>query len=351
MVFSSMFLTMSGEPPSCLLGRLPAWYVLLGMLAVLFALNLATLDARAPGRFDCRSRVALQRAAATAQAAEGRRLAVRAGAGLVQKPCSAMAAAAVATPATSRCGPAAGLLGIGALRRSQLDVLQSLVTKHIVGPGRQAESAGGSTQWARRKRANGCGFMAMRKSYKHDPRTRLCELLKRWLRTHAANSRIGEDEVRRMCCLCRDVLNYPRVFPSSNSRSFMRTLAEVFDHMQLQLKEVLKRDRTCAELAAAALSVSRNLIADAIAYLLLASTDLKQTDRLPSLEVVALWQSLPVGKNPLPGRADSELQALMKDWGITGRHCVDLSLQLSSASSAPSGCSVALAPRTRPRLP
>mmetsp|Transcript_78404 Transcript_78404/g.204393 ORF Transcript_78404/g.204393 Transcript_78404/m.204393 type:complete len:221 (+) Transcript_78404:101-763(+) len=44
MVFSSMFLTMSGEPPSCLLGRLPAWYVLLGMLAVLFALNLATLE-------------------------------------------------------------------------------------------------------------------------------------------------------------------------------------------------------------------------------------------------------------------------------------------------------------------
>ena len=31
-------------------------------------------------------------------------------------------------------------------------------------------------------------------TYRHDPRTRLIELLKRWLRTHAANPNITEDE-------------------------------------------------------------------------------------------------------------------------------------------------------------
>merc|ERR1719282_144424 len=118
--------------------------------------------------------------------------------------------------------------------------------------------------------------MAMSKSYKHDPRTRLVELLKRWLRTNAANLTLGEDELRGVTSLCRDVQNYPRVFPSRNKRSFMHTLAEVYEHMELQLREVLERDRTCAELAARLLSCSRNLISDSIAYLLLAATDLKQ---------------------------------------------------------------------------
>lgn len=251
----------------------------------------------------------------------------------------AAAAAAVAGGAgPSRSKKAAGALGIGARKRNQLATLQSLVTKHVVDPAlvEIAETQDFTITslergipryehahlvaaldviltYQRDRRANGCGFMSMRKSYRHDPRTRVCELFKRWLRTNAANSTIGEDEVRRMCSLCRDILNYGGVFPSKNSRSFMQTLAEVFDHMQLQLKEVLKRDRTCAELAAGALSISRNLISDAIAYILLAATDLHKTDRLPSLEVVALWQSLPADGNPLPGRADAELQSLMKE--------------------------------------
>ncbi|CAK0904877.1 unnamed protein product [Prorocentrum cordatum] len=54
-------------------------------------------------------------------------------------------------------------------------------------------------------------------------------------------------------------------------------------------------------------------VSDAICYMLLAATDLAKTDRLPSLEVVALWQSLPPERNPLPGRADAELQGLMKE--------------------------------------
>jgi len=251
---------------------------------------------------------------------------------------AAVAAAPMAAVAPSRSKKAAGALGIGARKRNQLATLQSLVTKHVVDPAlvEIAETQDFTITslergipryehahlvaaldviltYQRDRRANGCGFMSMRKSYRHDPRTRVCELFKRWLRTNAANSTIGEDEVRRMCSLCRDILNYGGLFPSKNSRSFMQTLAEVFDHMQLQLKEVLKRDRTCAEMASSALSISRNLVSDAICYMLLAATDLAKTDRLPSLEVVALWQSLPPERNPLPGRADAELQGLMKE--------------------------------------
>ncbi|CAK9050991.1 unnamed protein product, partial [Durusdinium trenchii] len=149
--------------------------------------------------------------------------------------------------------------------------------------------------------------------YRHDPRTRLIELLKRWLRSNAANSNLSEEEVRRMCGLCRDLLNYPNLFPSRNKTSFMHALSEAYEHLELQLRQVLERDRTCAELAQRCLSLSRNLVADAIAYLLLAATHLTQTDQLPSLEVVVLWQSLPAVGNPLPSRADPQLQKSMQD--------------------------------------
>ena len=61
------------------------------------------------------------------------------------------------------------------------------------------------------------------------------------------------------------------------------------------------------------LSLSRNLVSDAITFLLLAATHLTQTDNLPSLEVVVLWQSLPAAGNPLPSRADPQLQKTMQD--------------------------------------
>ncbi|CAL1155237.1 unnamed protein product [Cladocopium goreaui] len=149
--------------------------------------------------------------------------------------------------------------------------------------------------------------------YRHDPRTRLIELLKRWLRTNAANANISEEEVRRMCALCRDLLNYPNLFPSRNKTSFMHALSEAYEHLELQLRQVLERDRTCAELATRCLSLSRNLVSDAITFLLLAATHLTQTDNLPSLEVVVLWQSLPAIGNPLPSRADPQLQKSMQD--------------------------------------
>lgn len=154
----------------------------------------------------------------------------------------------------------------------------------------------------------------MRRQFKADPRTRFVELLKRWLRTNAANASVEEDAVRRITGLCRDVLNHRSSFPARNKRSFMHTVAEVYGHMQWQLREVLERDRSCAELAGRALSLGRNLLSDAISYLLLAATDLKQTDTLPSVEAVALWQSLPSGPScPLPSRADVKSQKVMKD--------------------------------------
>eukprot|EP00403_Amphidinium_massartii_P024622 CAMPEP_0178401700 /NCGR_PEP_ID=MMETSP0689_2-20121128/16439_1 /TAXON_ID=160604 /ORGANISM="Amphidinium massartii, Strain CS-259" /LENGTH=738 /DNA_ID=CAMNT_0020022533 /DNA_START=36 /DNA_END=2249 /DNA_ORIENTATION=- len=156
-------------------------------------------------------------------------------------------------------------------------------------------------------------FAPWSRQYSKDPRTRLIELLKRWLRTHAIAANIGEAEVRSVASLCRDLLNYPQIFPARNPRSFLQTIAEVYDHMQLQLREVLEKDRTCAELAQRAISLSKNLIADALSYLLLAATDLSATDCLPSLEVVALWQSLPAFEHPLPGRVDAKLQKQMRE--------------------------------------
>eukprot|EP00971_Amphidinium_carterae_P042067 826337-Amphidinium_carterae.1 len=56
---------------------------------------------------------------------------------------------------------------------------------------------------------------------------RIIELLKRWLRTHAVAASIGEEEVRSVSSLCRDLLNYPHIFPARNPRSFLQTIAEV----------------------------------------------------------------------------------------------------------------------------
>jgi hypothetical protein len=153
----------------------------------------------------------------------------------------------------------------------------------------------------------------MRKQFKDDPRTRILELLKRWLRQNAGSTAVDEEEMRGFCCLCRDILNHANLFPARNPRSFIRTIAEVHDHLNWQLREILEHDRTCADLSKRLLSLSRNLLSDAITYLLLAPTCLKQTDSLPSLEVVALWQSLPDEGHPLPSRVDQTQQKAMRD--------------------------------------
>jgi len=230
----------------------------------------------------------------------------------------------------------------------QIDTLQQLVTKNLSDPALQAFAGSddfvvtsterGVQRWEQahlvaaldvlntyqreRRARSACQLGGLRlarsKEYKRDPRTRMVELLKRWLRSNAGCASVAEDEVRGICALCRDILNHPALFPARNPRSFLQSVAEVYDHLQLQLKEVLDRDRTCAELAQRVLSLSRNLIADAIAYLIVAPTDLRQTDSLPSLEVVALWQSLPDEGHPLPGRVDPALQKVMCDaWDST----------------------------------
>lgn len=230
-------------------------------------------------------------------------------------------------------------------RQRELDTLQDLVSKHIRDPAlanitgdtdfAPTSTERGVQRWEqahlvaaldvlnayqRDRRAQapyqllgGNLRLERRKNFKRDPRTRVVELLKRWLRTQAASTAVSEDEVRSISGLCRDILNHPRLFPSRNNRSFIQTVAEVYDHVQWQLREVLERDRTCAELAFRALSLSRNLISDAISYLLLGPTDLRQTDALPSLEVVSLWQSLPDEGHPLAGRTNPGLQRTMKE--------------------------------------
>eukprot|EP00811_Abedinium_folium_P006408 NODE_15901_length_1023_cov_2.745536.p1 GENE.NODE_15901_length_1023_cov_2.745536~~NODE_15901_length_1023_cov_2.745536.p1 ORF type:complete len:228 (-),score=67.39 NODE_15901_length_1023_cov_2.745536:66-749(-) len=194
-------------------------------------------------------------------------------------------------------------VGFGALQSQQLELLQALVLKHITDPALADITSGTDFTvtslergvpryehphlvaaldvllvYQRDRRAKSTlavlgSRAAYRKGYRHDPRTRLIELLKRWLRSNAANATLTESDVRRMCSLCRDIMNHARLFRSRNPRSFMHTIAEVYQHMQVQLKEVLEKDRTCAELAARVLTLSRNLIADAISYLLSAATD------------------------------------------------------------------------------
>mmetsp|Transcript_13083 Transcript_13083/g.27190 ORF Transcript_13083/g.27190 Transcript_13083/m.27190 type:complete len:548 (-) Transcript_13083:54-1697(-) len=229
-------------------------------------------------------------------------------------------------------------LGLGALKARQFEVLQRLATKHLTDKAlieiMTSEDFGVTSTERGTQRyehshlvtaldillmyqcsryAKGCCGCSMRRSYRDDPRTRFIELLKRWLRTNVVNASVSEEEVRRICALVRDVMNYPREFPSRNRRSFMHTLAEAYDHLRLQLREVLQRDRSCAELASRAIVLSRNLVSDAIAFLLLAPTDLKQTDSMPSLEVVSLWQSLPPEMNLLRSRADLDQQKTMKE--------------------------------------
>jgi len=267
-----------------------------------------------------------------------------------------VAAAAAGTTAVktggSNSGKVKACLGIGSLASAQLDILQSLVGKHLADPAEADNFAHDDytkTSFERgipryehphlvaaldillmyqANRRGQCCLCSCRRSFKHDPRTRFVELLKRWLTANAMNPNVGEDEVRRMCGLVRDLMNHSQMFPSRNTRSFMHTTAEVYEHLKMQLREVLQRDRTCAELAGRVSILSRNLISDALAYLLLAATDLHRTDELPSLEVVSLWQSLPAESNPLPRRADVAQQAIMRDAWLT--HCGSLIAALLS---------------------
>jgi hypothetical protein len=128
------------------------------------------------------------------------------------------------------------------------------------------------------------------------------------------------------------------------------SITEVYKHLDVQLKEVLERDRTCAELARQVLIYSRNLIADAIAYLLVGPTDLKKTDDLPSLEAVNLWKALPSESHPLPGRVDPKMQKALKDVWTTdcgeliagllrSRWCVHLFEGAEEAATAQCGTS------------
>eukprot|EP00931_Biecheleriopsis_adriatica_P026440 TRINITY_DN16096_c0_g3_i1.p1 TRINITY_DN16096_c0_g3~~TRINITY_DN16096_c0_g3_i1.p1 ORF type:complete len:706 (+),score=140.58 TRINITY_DN16096_c0_g3_i1:93-2210(+) len=227
------------------------------------------------------------------------------------------------------------------LKSRQQDSLQAIVEKHISDPAlRELSSSQTSTErglqrweqahlvsaldvineYQRTRKARlfamGSHGPSMRKSFKNDARTRMCELLKSWLRANAGSSILSEDDVRSVSGLCRDLMNHPDLFPAKNPRSFLMSMADVYDHLEWQLQEVLEKDRSCADLAQRVLSLSRNLVSDTLAYLLLAPTDLQQTDALPSLEVVKLWQSLPDEGHPVPKRKDPSLQKKMSEaWG------------------------------------
>jgi len=251
-------------------------------------------------------------------------------------------AAAVAASVRSTSMPV-----FGRMKARQLEVLHEIVTKHLEDPAykdiasaddfAKTTTERGVSHWEHghlvaaldtlntyqgERRAKSKMHLlgrraGMQSMYTRDSRTRFVELLKRWLRNNAGTADLAEDGVRRMSSMCRDIMNHAPLFPARNERSFMKTIAEVYQHLELQLREVLERDRSCAELAQRVLSYSRNLVSDAIGYLLVGPTDLKKTDELPSLEVVSLWASLPSEAHPLPGRIDAKMQRTMRDVWLT----------------------------------
>ena len=230
---------------------------------------------------------------------------------------------------------------ISDLKSLQLELLHAIVNKHVQNPAlRELNSGQTSTERgvhshvhsqlvcaldvineyqksrrARVFRALGNLGPGWSRSYMNDARTRMCELLKSWLRANAVRSSLAEEEVASMVALCRDILLRQDLFPARNPQSFKKTIADVHQHLKWQLEEVLEEDRSSAELVQRLISLGRNLVADTVSYLLLAPTDLKDTDGLPSLEVVKLWQSLPDAGHPMPDRKDPHLQRLMsKAW-------------------------------------
>eukprot|EP00913_Durusdinium_trenchii_P003306 g3060.t1 len=206
----------------------------------------------------------------------------------------------------------------------QQDSLQAIVNKHVQDPAlRELNSSQTSTERGvqRWEQAHLVSALDVVNEYQRSRRARLSRRLagspEIWKepRANAACHSLPEEEVRSMCGLCRDILNHPQLFPARNPQSFMKSMADVYDHLQWQLQEVLEKDRSCAELAQRVLSMSRNLITDTITYLLVGPSDLKDTDGLPSMEVVKLWQSLPNEGHPMPHRKDEALQRLMsKAW-------------------------------------
>lgn len=153
----------------------------------------------------------------------------------------------------------------------------------------------------------------MSRTYKQDPRTRFVELLKVWLRKHAQVDDLQEEVVRRMYALCREMLNQQVHFPARNERSFIKTIGEVYEHLEQQLEHVLERDKACAELAGQVRMLAENLISDSIAYLMVGLTDLKYTDKLPSLQVQSMWAALPVDAHPIRKVMDPKMQKSMRD--------------------------------------
>eukprot|EP00435_Cladocopium_sp_Y103_P052288 s2358_g16.t1 len=237
---------------------------------------------------------------------------------------------------------------VESLATRQQDSLQAIVNKHVQDPAlrelnaSQTSTERGLQRWeqvhlvsaldvineyqrsrrARVFRKLGHFGPSFRRSYKNDPRTLYSIGAGDGSHIKGANAAcnsLPEEEVRSMCGICRDILSHPQLFPARNPQSFMKSIADVYDHLQWQLQEVLEKDRSCAELAQRILSMSRNLVTDTITYLLFGAQEVpvalavlrNPAQGLPSMEVVKLWQSLPNEGHPMPHRKDPALQKLM----------------------------------------
>lgn len=171
------------------------------------------------------------------------------------------------------------------------------------------------SQWGRRS-AHVCSmsrFVELSKSVSIQEQDQLYACSQWSLWTFGASIASGVRARQDMCRTRRQVrFSFLETYWKSTSKIFLLTLltqsfCQTLNSMPLTFKVPYLTDPDRC------LSLSRNLVSDAITFLLLAATHLTQTDNLPSLEVVVLWQSLPAAGNPLPSRADPQLQKTMQD--------------------------------------
>lgn len=223
----------------------------------------------------------------------------------------------------------------GSARRRQTEVLTDLIHRYVPGTefvdtflaveGQVTTTERGIPRWenqhlvtcldvlndyqiVRRARCSG-RLPGFGRRFRNDPRTRFVELLKFWLRMHAAESNMHEDEVRRVVSLCRGVLYRGDIFTARTSWSFMHAIEIVYEHLQMQLRVLLGRNRSCTALVEEALGRAKNLLSDVVTFLLTGPTDFIQTDILPSAEIVTLWRVLPPDlQSRLASKVDDRLQ-------------------------------------------
>lgn len=118
-----------------------------------------------------------------------------------------------------------------------------------------------------------------------EPRLRLVEILKAWLRQEAAKENVEEDTLKRMSKVCITVLrSREELFKSHQKVSIARALTGVYDEVQVQLTRTIASQDFCSRHMKDTADSCRRFLSCVIAVLLVGPTNLIETDNLESLE-------------------------------------------------------------------